>query len=77
MGNSNKEGRFPCQAIGCSYVCRWQCEMKVHMNKHTKERPFVCDWANCGKSFGDKSSMRTHYNAVHLKLKKFKCHVKG
>lgn len=77
LRNNSKEGRYPCQAIGCSYVCRWQCEMKVHMNKHTKERPFLCDWANCGKSFGDKSSMRTHYNAVHLKLKKFKCHVKG
>lgn len=77
LRNNSKEGRFPCQAIGCSYVCRWQCEMKVHMNKHTKEKPFLCDWANCGKSFGDKSSMRTHYNAVHLKLKKFKCHVKG
>ena len=50
---------------------RSAADLKIHFVVHTKEKPFLCSWTNCGQSFAQKASLKDHMN-VHEE--KFKCH---
>ncbi|XP_063683921.1 zinc finger protein basonuclin-2-like isoform X1 [Bolinopsis microptera] len=82
-GSNRKRARkkqsrtVPCPEVGCTRMCRSQAELAIHRNSHTKERPFKCPWNSCISAFGDKSTMKSHYSAIHLKDLKFKCKVPG
>src|SRR5258707_4926480 len=53
---------------GCSDRClpdirrsfRFFFRLSGHLRSHTEERPFVCDWPACGKSFARKHDCNRH-----------------
>ncbi|KAF9010493.1 hypothetical protein BDQ17DRAFT_1187279, partial [Cyathus striatus] len=47
----------------CSYCGKGftrPSSLKIHLNSHTGEKPFVCPVENCGRSFSVLSNMRRH-----------------
>ena len=49
---------------------------QAHIRWHLGERPFVCHWMFCGKSFTRSDELQRHLR-THTGEKKFKCHVSG
>ncbi|XP_067632879.1 uncharacterized protein [Eurosta solidaginis] len=48
-------------------------DLKHHMEMHTGHKPFICEL--CGKAFRTKTRMGYHKNAIHIKLRAFKCNM--
>lgn len=55
----NKRVRFACDWPECDYVGATSSHIRDHRRVHTKERPFQCDWIDCGQSFNQMSTLRT------------------
>lgn len=50
----------------CGKILTRPSSLHSHMFVHTGDRPYVCKWPNCGKTFNVKSNMNRHYK-LHLK----------
>lgn len=46
------------KCASCDYVAQWPSQLKMHMSKHSGEKPFRCKC--CTKRFTQKSSLKTH-----------------
>ncbi|QPG76443.1 hypothetical protein FOA43_003832 [Brettanomyces nanus] len=44
----------------CKKVFNRPSGLRIHMHTHTGEKPFQCEWANCGKRFSVRSNMIRH-----------------
>lgn len=62
----------------CSYGAAFPSDIRKHVRAvHTKERPFVCPYADCFKAFADKSNFRTHVRSAHTEGYKLDCPFPG
>ncbi|KAI8874267.1 hypothetical protein GQ42DRAFT_113561, partial [Ramicandelaber brevisporus] len=51
---------FTCAHCGQSFR-RAEHERRHVQGKHQKDRPFVCDYPGCGRSFTRSDNMKQHY----------------
>ena len=60
----------------CNFTCNAKAPLKNHISRvHGDERPFVCLYMNCNKSYAKRGDLNTHEKYSHVKLKKFKCNM--
>ncbi|KAG7895279.1 hypothetical protein KL905_000516 [Ogataea polymorpha] len=50
----------------CKKVFNRPSGLKIHMYSHTGEKPFRCQWENCGKPFSVRSNLIRHHK-IHLR----------
>lgn len=67
-----KENRFSCPF--CGKCVRSKENLKLHIRKHTGERPFVCLF--CGRAFGGKSDLTRHLR-IHTGERPYHCEICG
>ncbi|KAI0175198.1 hypothetical protein BJ166DRAFT_165472 [Pestalotiopsis sp. NC0098] len=63
-GRQQKPKTLPCKY--CSKRFRRVEHVQRHERTHTKEKPFACGWARCGKTFGRRDLLVRHEKLVHL-----------
>ena len=68
---SHQETMAPKRKL-CDVCNKTFVDLKIHMRKHTGERPFRCTESECDKAFATSSQLRDHMN-VHSGLKPYKC----
>nr|CAB3255960.1 zinc finger protein Pegasus [Phallusia mammillata] len=51
------------QCLKCSFSSYYPGNLRVHMRRHTGEKPFHCEF--CGRAFSDKSNLNSHRKRKH------------
>ena len=59
-GGENKKN-YKC--LKCSFSSFYPGNLRVHMRRHTGEKPFRCEF--CGRPFSDKSNLNSHKRRKH------------
>lgn len=57
--------KYECEYCGKGFTR--PSSLKIHLNSHTGEKPFVCTFEGCGRSFSVLSNMRRHAR-VHVEV---------
>lgn len=60
----------------CNRVFPREKSLQAHKRTHTGERPYMCDYPNCGKAFVQSGQLKTHQR-LHTGEKPFVCSENG
>ncbi|KAG7481152.1 hypothetical protein MATL_G00063970 [Megalops atlanticus] len=70
----NSSSRIRCNI--CNRVFPREKSLQAHKRTHTGERPYLCDYPDCGKAFVQSGQLKTHQR-LHTGEKPFVCTEKG
>uniref|UniRef100_A0A8C1KV27 Zinc finger protein 367 n=1 Tax=Cyprinus carpio TaxID=7962 RepID=A0A8C1KV27_CYPCA len=70
----NSSSRIRCNI--CNRVFPREKSLQAHKRTHTGERPYLCDYPDCGKAFVQSGQLKTHQR-LHTGEKPFVCSEKG
>ncbi|XP_039614797.1 zinc finger protein 367 [Polypterus senegalus] len=70
----NSSSRIRCNI--CNRVFPREKSLQAHKRTHTGERPYVCDYPDCGKAFVQSGQLKTHQR-LHTGEKPFVCSENG
>lgn len=70
--NPTEKQVFLCTYDGCSNVYYKSSHLKVHVRRHTGEKPFVCQWPGCDWRFKRSDELSRH-KRCHSGVKPYEC----
>ncbi len=70
-GRAHGRNRFPCTFPNCSLSFERRYNLKVHLRKHTNEKPYKCKEPGCNSAFKWRSSAK-HHVSYHQRLQRKK-----
>lgn len=71
--DGSKSGSPVYQCTICDYKSVWKGDVKRHMRRHTKERPYKCPMPNCSYASSQSTNVKTHIASKHVNLRPYKC----
>ncbi len=63
---SSSSAVYPCTEPNCDKVFWRPSRLQTHMLSHTGERPFVCDYSWCQKSYARAAHLKRHKQNAHV-----------
>ena len=79
INNTSANPEYHCLWSNCarsSTAFKAKYKLVNHLRIHTGEKPFVCKYAGCGKTFGRSENLKIH-TRMHTGEKPFKCQFEG
>jgi uncharacterized Zn-finger protein len=73
---SHLDLNYKCDYENCEFKCNQLSKYKIHIRKHTGEKPFKCDFPNCGKVFSGLGGLKDH-QIRHSDLRPYPCSWPG
>ena len=64
---------FQCLVTGCEKIYKYKSDMERHVLIHMKEKPILCPYPSCNKSFKRPDALRNHMQTRHIINKTFVC----
>lgn len=64
-----------CSYPGCNKTFDKPCRLAAHERSHTGERPFVCTFEDCGKTYIEEKHLVQHVNDFHIGIRKHPCEI--
>lgn len=64
-----------CSHPGCDKTFDKPCRLAAHERSHTGERPFVCTFEDCGKTYIEEKHLVQHVNDFHIGIREHPCEV--
>ena len=77
ISKPNREKKLhTCSYSKCNYETYYKKNLKIHMRKHTGERPYPCPYESCNYKAIQSSDLKIHMS-THTDERPFQCPYKG
>ncbi|KAG5673156.1 hypothetical protein PVAND_003224 [Polypedilum vanderplanki] len=74
LGQKSRSRDFQCPYCEKSFY--GSSLLNIHIRSHTREKPYLCDWENCGKGFPSSGALTKH-RRTHTGERPYECKICG